>query len=146
MNFVSKTTKSIEFSTPKLELKMYPGLAVSISNMRSKRYSYLSLYKTVILDHSIIIDPKSTRFISIEPPNLVYRKGTWFKRDKTLDQKGIYTYITDCLREKKSIPIMFNNPKGSKIVIPKGSIGQTIEDIEMISKPKYCVSVNIAFI
>ena len=41
---------------------------------------------------------------------------------------------------------MFNNPKGSKIVIPKGSIGQTIEDIEMISKPKYCVSDNIAFI
>ena len=31
-------------------------------------------------------------------------------------------------------------------MIPKGSIGQTIEDIEIISKPKYCVSDNIAFI
>ena len=68
--------------------------------MRSKRYSYLSLYKTVILDHSIIIDPKSTRFISIEPPNLVYRKGTSFKRDKTLDQKE-YTPISQTVFVKK---------------------------------------------
>ena len=37
------------------------------------------------------MDPKSTRVISIEPPNLVFRKGTSFKLDKTLEQKGMFT-------------------------------------------------------
>ena len=119
---------------------MYPGKAVSMSNNGSKSYPYLSLYKTVILDHSIIIEPKSTRVFSIEPPNLVFRKRTSFKFDKTLEQKGIYTY--NCLREEKSIPIICNNLPDQKNLIPKGSLGDTNENIEMNSKPKYSASDN----
>ena len=39
---------------------------------------------------------------------------------------------------------MFNNPTGSKIVMPKKSIGQIIEDIEKNSKLKFSASDNPA--
>ena len=119
MYFLSKTTKSIDFSPYKLEFKIYPGIAVSINNKRSKIYSNFSFYKIVRLDHSLIIDPNSRQFVSLEPQNLVFRKGTSFKLDKTFEQKGTYTYNTYYLREEKCIRIMFNNPTGSKIEKPK---------------------------
>ena len=40
---------------------------------------------------------------------------------------------------------MLNNPKESKVIISKGSIGQTFEDIETDSKTIYSVADNIAF-
>ena len=36
MDFLSNSTKSIDFSTPKLELKMCPGVSIIISNIKSK--------------------------------------------------------------------------------------------------------------
>ena len=41
---------------------------------------------------------------------------------------------------------MFSNPTGSKIVMPKESIGQIIEDVEKKSKLKLSASDNPAYI
>ena len=40
---------------------------------------------------------------------------------------------------------MINNPKESKVIITKSSIGQIFEDIETDSKTIYSVADNIAF-
>ena len=91
MDFLSNSTKSIDFSTPKLELKMYPGVSVAISNMKSKSYPFISIYQKVHWDQTITLAPKSTRVISLSPADQVFKKGTSFKLDKDLKQKGIYT-------------------------------------------------------
>ena len=145
MDFLSNSTKSIDFSTPKLELKMYPGVSVAISNIKSKSYPFISSYQNVLLDQTITLAPKSTRVISISPADKVFKKGTSIKLDKDLQQKRIYTYNKYCNHDEKTLPIMLNNPKESKVIISKGSIGQTFEDIETDSKTIYSVADNIAF-
>ena len=145
MDFLSNSTKSIDFSTPKLELKMYPGVLIAISNIKSKSYPFISSYQNVLLDQTITLAPKSTRVISISPADKVFKKGTSFKLDEDLQQKGIYTYNTYCNHDEKTLPIMLNNPKESKVIISKGSIGQIFEDIETDSKTIYSVADNIAF-
>ena len=97
------------------------------------------------MDQTITLAPKSTRVISISPADKVFKKGTSFKLDKDLQQKGIYTYNTYCNHDEKTLPIMLNNHKESKVLISKGSIGQTFEDIETDSKTIYSVADNIAF-
>ena len=104
MDFLSNSTKSIDFSTRKLELKMYPGVSVAISNIKSKNYPFISSYQNVLLDQTITLAPKSTRVISISPADKVFKKGTSFKLDKDLQQKGIYTYNTYCNHDEKTLP------------------------------------------
>ena len=145
MDFLFNSTKSIDFSTPKLELKLYPGVSVAISNIKSKNYPFISSYQNVLLDQTITLAPKSTRVVSISPDDKIFKKGTSFKLDKDLQQKGIYTYNTYSNHDEKTLPIMLNNPKESKVIISKGSIGQTFEDIETDSKTIYSVAGNIAF-
>ena len=41
---------------------------------------------------------------------------------------------------------MLNNPNNSKVVIEKGSIGHTLEDIEVKHEPEFSVVDNIAFV
>ena len=96
------------------------------------------------MDQIITLAPQSTRVISISPAIQIFKKGTSFKLDKDLKQKVIYTYNTYCNHDEKTLPMMLNNPKESKVIISKGSIGQTFEDIETDSKTIYSVADKIA--
>ena len=93
MDFLSNSTKSIDFSTQKLELKMYPGVSVAISNIKSKSYPFISSYQKVLLDQTIALAPKSTRVISISPADKVFKKKHRSNLIKTYNKKE-YTLIT----------------------------------------------------
>ena len=41
---------------------------------------------------------------------------------------------------------MLNNPQNNKVVIQKGPIGHTLEDIEIRQDPEFSVVDNVAFI
>ena len=146
MDFLESTVKSIDISTPKIDLKTYPEVAVTLSRYQTKSYPYISSYKIVTLDQQLPLAPKSTRVISIRPPNEFFRKGTSFVIGSELQAQGIYTYNVQCFRKEKELPIMLNNPQNNKVVIQKGPIGHTLEDIEIRQDPEFSVVDNVAFI
>ena len=82
-----------------LELKKYPDITVPISIIRSKSYPYLSFYQNVLLDKNINIAPKSSRVISISPAGIIFKVGTSFRIDKSLEQKAINAKSTYCKNE-----------------------------------------------
>ena len=131
MDFISHNIKSINFPNLNLELKKYPDITVPISIIRIKSYPYLSFYQNVLLDKIITIAPKSSRVISISPAGIVFKVGTSFRIDKSLEQKGINAKSTYCRNEIKSMPIVKKNFRESKVDINKGVIGQTFENIEI---------------
>ena len=146
MNFLESKIKSIDISTPKIDLKTYPEVAVKLSRYQTKSYPYVNSYKIVTLDQQLPLAPKSTRVISIRPPNEFFRKGTSFVIGSELQAQGIYTYNVQSFRKEKELPIMLNNPQNTKVVIHKGPIGHTLEDIEIIQDTEFSVVDNIAFI
>ena len=146
MDFLESTVKSIDLTAPKIDLKTYPEVAVTLSRYQTKSYPYISSYKIVTLDQHLPLAPKSTRVISIRPPNEFFRKGTSFVIGSELQAQGIYTYNVQCFRKEKELPIMLNNPQNNKVVIQKGPIGHTLEDIEIRQDPEFSVIDNVAFI
>ena len=146
MDFLESTVKSIDLTTPKIDLKTYPEVAVTISRYQTKSYQYISSYKIVTLDQQLPLAPKSTRLISIRQPKEFFRKGTSFVIGSELQAQGIYTYNVQCFRKEKELPIMLNNPQNNNVVIQKGPIGRTIEDIEIRQDPEFSVVDNVAFI
>ena len=114
MDFISYIFKSINFPNLNLELKKYPDVRVPISTIRSKSYPYLSFYQNVLLDKNITIAPKSSRVISISPAAMVFKLGTSFRIDKSLEQKGINAKSTYCRNEIKSMPIVLKIPENQK--------------------------------
>ena len=73
MDFLESTVKSIDISTPKIDLKMYPEVAVKLSRYQTRSYPYVSSYKIVTLDQQLPLAPQSTHVISIRPPNELER-------------------------------------------------------------------------
>ena len=69
MDFHESTVKSNDLTTPKVDLKTYPEVVVTLSRYQTKSYPYISSYKSVTLDQQLPLTPKSTRVISIRPPN-----------------------------------------------------------------------------
>ena len=128
---MSHNFKSLNFPNLNLELRKYPDITVPISAIRSKSYPYLSFYQNVFLDKNITIAPKSSCVISISPAGVVFKVGTAFRIDKSLEQKGINAKSTYCRNEIKSMPIVLKNSRESKVDINKGVIGQTFENIEI---------------
>ena len=145
-DFLESTVKSIDLTTPKIDLKTYPEVAVTLSRYQTKSYPYISSYKIVTLDQQLPLAPKSTRVISIRPPNEFFRKGTSFVIGSELQAQGIYTYNVQCFRKEKVLPIILNNPQNNKVVIQKSPIGHTLEDIEIRQDPEFSVVDNVAFI
>ena len=131
MDFFSQNIKSINIPNWNLELKKYPDITVPISIIRSKSYPYLSFYQNVLLDKNINIAPKSSRVISISPAGIIFKVGTSFTIDKSLEQKAINAKRTYCKNENKSLPIVLKTFKESKVDINKGIIGQTFENMEI---------------
>ena len=78
MDFLKSTLNSIDISTPKINLRTYPEVAVKLSRYQTKSHRYVISYKIVTLDQQLPLAPKSTRVISIRPPNEFFRKGTSF--------------------------------------------------------------------
>ena len=113
MDFLESTVKSTDISTPKIDLKTYPEVAVKLSRYQTKSYPYVNSYKIVTFDQQIPLAPKSTRVISIRPPNEFFRKGTYFVIGSELQAQVIYTYNVQCFRKEKELPIMLNNPQNT---------------------------------
>ena len=114
MNFISHNIKSIRIPNLNLELKKHPDITVPISIIRSKNYPYLSFYQNVLLDKNNTIAPKSSRVISISPAGIIFKVGTSFRIDKSLEQKGINAKSTHCRNEIKSLPIVLKTPDNQK--------------------------------
>ena len=146
MDFLESTVKFLDISTPNIDLKTYHEVAVKLSSYQTKSYTYVISYKIVTHDQLLPSAPKSTRVISIRPTNENFRKGTSFVIGSELQAQRIYTYNVQCLRKEKELPIMLNNPQNTKVVIQKGSIGHTLEDIEVKQDTEYSVIDNVAFI
>ena len=134
MDFFSKTIKSINFPSSYIIFEKYPDITVPINIMGSKSYPYLSFYINLFLDKTMNIAPKSSGVISISPAKIVFKVGTTFRIDKSLQQKGINAYSIFCWIEKKSRSIVLKNSGRSKVVLYKGVIGQTFENIEIKKK------------
>ena len=146
MDFLESTVKSIDVSTRKIDLKTYPEVAVKLSRYQTKSYLYVSSYKNVTLDQQLPLAPKSTRVISIGPPNEFFRKRISFVIGSELQAQGIYTYNVQFFRKEKELPKMLNNPQNNIVVIQKGPIGHTLEDIEIKQYTEYSVVDNVEFI
>ena len=131
MDFLESTVKSIDISTPKIDLKIYPEVALKLSTYQTKSYPYFISYKIVILDQQLPLAPKSTRVISIRPPNEFFRKGTSFVIRNELQAQGIYTYNVQCFRKEKELPIMLNNPQNNKVIIQKGPLGRLWKTLKL---------------
>ena len=78
MDFLQSTVNSIDISTPTIDLRTYPEVAVKLSRYQTNSYPYVSSYKIVSLDEQLPLAPKSTRVISIRPSDEFFRKGTSF--------------------------------------------------------------------
>ena len=146
MDFFESNVKSIDISTPKIDLKTYPEVAFKLFRYQTKSYPYVSFYKIVTLYQQLPLAPKSTRVISIRPPNNFFRKGTSFVIGGELQAQGIYTYKVQCFRKEKELLIKLNNPQNTKVVIQKCPVGLTLEVIEIKQDTEYSVIDNVAFI
>ena len=146
MDFLESTVKSIDISTPKIDWKTYPEVAVKLSRYQTKSYPYVCSYKIVTLDEQLPLAPKTTRVISIRPPIEFFRIGVSFVIGRELQAQGIYTCNAQSFRKEKELPIMLNDPQNNKVVIQKGPIGHTLEDIEIKQDTEYSVVDNVAFI
>ena len=62
---------------------------------------------------------------------MVFKVGTSFRIDKSLEEKGINAKSTYCRNEIKSMPIVLKKSRESKVDINKGVISQTLENIEI---------------
>ena len=129
MDFLIFATKSIEFTTPKMNLKIYPNVSITLSKYQTKSYPFVSKFEKVVLNRPFELAPKSSRVLTITPSNQFFKQGTSFIIDNRLQDKGIYTYNVYCVRKEKELPIMLNNPGDRKVTIDKGSIGYTLEEI-----------------
>ena len=76
-------------------IKKNPEITVPITIIRSENYPFISFYRNVCLDKNVIVAPKSSHVISITPA------GTALRIDKSLEQKGIKAFSTDCKYEEK---------------------------------------------
>ena len=111
MDFISHNIKSENFPNLNLELKKkYPDITVTISIVKRKNYPYLSFCQNILLHKNV----KSSRKISIFPAGIVFKVGTSFRIDKSLEQKGINAKSTYCRNETKSMPIVLKNSRESK--------------------------------
>ena len=61
-------------------------------------------------------------------------------------RKGNYTYNVRCFQKEKELPILLNNPQINKVVISKGPICHTLEDIQIEPNKKFTVVDNRVFI
>ena len=100
MDFISQIFISIIFPNSNLEFKKCLYETISISNIRNKSYPYLRFYQNGFLDKNITIAPKSSRIISISPAGIVFKIGTFFRINKSLEQKGNKAYSIICKNEK----------------------------------------------
>ena len=138
IDFIENTVINIVVSGPKIDLKILPGNSVLLSRIQTKSYPYKKVFKTVSLEQSLPLAPKSSRVISLRPPSEIFRfrKGISFVIGSKLQVNGIYTYNVQCFRQEKELPIMLNNLQNCKVTIEKGPIGCTLEDIEIKQEPE----------
>ena len=102
--------------------------------------------KKIFMDIQLHLAPQTTRVISIKPKGDFFRKRISFIIGTEIQRKGNYTYNVRCFQKEKELPILLNNPQNNKVVIPKGPIGHTPEDIQIEPKKKFTVVDNLAFI
>ena len=145
MDFLNFATKSIEFTTPKMNLKIYPNVSITLSKYQTKSYLFVSKFEKIVLNRPFELAPKSSRVLTITPSNQFFKQGTSFIIDNRLQDKGIYTYNVYCVRKEKELPIMLNNPGDRKVTIDKGSIGYTLEK-SCQKTQKYTLIDNVAFL
>ena len=62
-------TKSIEFTTPKMNLNFYPKVSITLSKYQMKSYPFLNKFEKVVLNKCFELTPKSTRVLTITPSN-----------------------------------------------------------------------------
>ena len=144
MDFLNFATKSIEFTTLKLNLKKYPNVSITLSKYQTRSYPFVSKFEKVVLNKPFELAPKSSRVLTIIPSNHFFKQGTSFIIDNRLQDKGIYTYNVHCVRKEKELPIMLNNPGDRKVTIDKSSIGYTLEICQKTQE--YTLIDNVAFL
>ena len=145
MGFLIFATNSIEFTTPKMNLKIYTNVAITLSKNQTKSYFFVSKFEKNLLNKPFELAPKSRRVLTITPLNPFFKQGASFIIDYRLQDEGIYTYNVYCVRKEKELPIMLNNPVDRKVTIDKGSIGYTLEEICQKSQ-KFTLIDNVAFL
>ena len=69
MDFLNFETKSIEFTTPKMNLKFYPNVSITLSKYQTKSYPFGSKFEKVVLNRPFELAPKSSRVQTITPSN-----------------------------------------------------------------------------
>ena len=145
MDFLNFVTKSIEFATPKMNLKIYPNVSITLSKYQTKSYPFVSKFEKVLLNKPFKLEPKSSRILTITPSNHFFKRGTSFIVDNGLQDKGFYTYNVYCVRKEMELPIMLNNSGDRKVTIDKGSLEYTLEEICQKSQ-KYTLIETVAFL
>ena len=125
--FCHKINSKNDLTTPKMNLKIYPNVSITLSKYQTKSYPFVSKFEKVVLNRPFELAPKSSRILTIKPSNQFFKQGASFIIENRLQDKGIYTYNVYCVR-KKELPIMLNKP-GCNVTIDKGSIGYTLDEI-----------------
>ena len=67
MDFLNFATKSIEFTTPKMNLKIYPNVSITLSKYQTKGYSFVSKFEKVVVNRPFELAPKYSRVLTIRP-------------------------------------------------------------------------------
>ena len=146
MDFLQSCSNNIDLTTPKMDLKVHPGVSAKLFTFQSKSFPYIGIFNQVCLDNVIEIAPLTTRIITVHPPNYKIPKGTSFVLSEKITAKGVHSYNVFCSQDEKELPVMLNNPGHRKVVLGKGYIGHTILDIDYEQFVQFSVFDNIAFI
>ena len=145
MDFLNFATKSIEFTTPKLNVKIYPNVSITLSKYQTKSYPFVNQFEKVVLNRPFELAPKSSRVLKITPSNQFFKQGAFLVIDNRLQDKESYKYNVYCVRKEKELPVMLNNPGDRKVSIDKGSIGYTLEKVCQKTQ-KYTLIDNVLFV
>ena len=61
MDFLKFATKSIGIRTPKMKLKIYPNISITLSKYQTKSYRFVSKFEKVVLNRPFELAPNSSK-------------------------------------------------------------------------------------
>ena len=64
MDFLNFATKSIEFTTPEMNLKLYPNVSITLSKYQTKGYPFVSKFEKLVLNRPFELAPKSSTVLT----------------------------------------------------------------------------------
>ena len=139
MNFCRKQVSGIHFELAGIELKEPPNTVCYGSLHQNKSYPFISQILTIRTPLAMHIEAKSARCWKFSPEDLHahFAPGSTFQPNRNAVATGLSFVNVLCTQSESKLPILMENNKNHRIILPKGRISFSSLDISDKDEPRY---------